>query len=55
MNIINELYKISRKTGKAASVLNDVKNLSTGHPDRIIKKAVKRETHKQLNKLIKWN
>ena len=47
------LYDLSRKIGKAASVSNDVKNVANGHPERILKKAVKREMHKNLNKILR--
>ena len=46
--LVNELYK-----GKTASVLNDIENISKGNLDKVIKKKVKREIHKELNKKMK--
>lgn len=51
--LVNELYKATRKLGKTASVLNDIENISKGNLDKVIKKKVKREIHKELNKKMK--
>ena len=51
--LVNELYKSTRKLGKTASVLNDIENISKGNLDKVIKKKVKREIHKELNKKMK--
>lgn len=51
--LVNELYKAIRKLGKTASVLNDIENISKGNLDKVIKKKVKREIHKELNKKMK--
>ena len=53
MNIISMLYDLSRTAGKAASISNDVKNLSSGHPERVIKKQIRREMHKNLNSMLR--
>lgn len=53
MNIISMLYDLSRTAGKAASIGNDVKNLSSGHPERVIKKQIRREMHKNLNSMLR--
>ena len=52
-NLVNELYKATRKLGKTASVLNDIENISKGNIDRVVKKRIKREIHKELNKKLK--
>ena len=51
--LVNEIYKATRKLGKTASVLNDIENISKGNLDKVIKKKVKREIHKELNKKMK--
>lgn len=51
--LVKDLYSITRKTGKAASVLNDVENLANGHADRVVKKQIKKAAHKGLNSLFK--
>jgi len=47
------LYSATRKIGKAASTLNDVENIANGHADRVVKKAIKREMHKNLNSILR--
>ena len=47
------LYGLARKSGKAASMINDVENIAKGKPERVIKKAVKREMHKNLNNILR--
>lgn len=44
------LYKASRKIGKAASVLNDIETLATGDPEKIAKRAVRKNVYKSANK-----
>ena len=51
--LVNELYKATKKKKKTASVLNDIENISKGNLDKVIKKKVKREIHKELNKKMK--
>jgi len=50
--LVNGLYDVARKAGKTASVLNDVENLAKGKPEKVVKKHVKKNLHKGLNKLI---
>lgn len=51
--LINFLYKLSRQSGRIASRMSDVKNILEGNGDRVIKKAIRREMHKNLNKTMK--
>lgn len=51
--LVNMLYTATRKMGKTATVLNDLENISKGKVDKVVKKRVKRELHKSLNKLTK--
>ena len=44
------LYGLGREFQKIASRMNDVKNLAKGHPERVLKKAVKREIYKGVSK-----
>lgn len=52
-NLTSLLYDLSRAAGKAASISNDMKNLANGHPERVLKKQIKREMHKNLNKVLR--
>lgn len=51
--LVSDLYKITRKIGKTASVLNDVENLSKGKVDKVISKRIKSSLHSGLNKFLK--
>lgn len=53
MSISSILYEIARTSGKAGSLANDAKNLSRGHPDRVLKKRLNREVHKNLNSILR--
>ncbi len=48
----NDLYQISRTIGKIASLSNDMDNAREGNFDKIAKKHIKREIHKNLNKFL---
>jgi len=48
--LVNNIYKLSRQFGKTASILNDIENISKGNVDKVIKKRVRREIHKEINK-----
>lgn len=41
-----QLYKLSRKIGKAATMVNDVKTLASGDPKRIAKRLTNKQTYK---------
>lgn len=51
--LVNNLYKITRQLGKTASVLNDVENISKGNVDKVVKKHIKREIHKGIDKKLR--
>ncbi|WP_370781012.1 hypothetical protein [Anaerobutyricum hallii] len=51
--LVSNIYKLSRQFGKTASMLNDIENLSKGNVDKVIKKRVRREIHKEINKKLK--
>lgn len=51
-NIANNLYDASRKIGKVASITNDINNIKEGNFDKIAKKHIKREIHKNINKFL---
>lgn len=51
--LTSTLYNIARKAGKVGSVLNDVENIASGKPEKVVKKALNREIHKAINKMIK--
>jgi hypothetical protein len=48
----NDLYKATRTLGKIASLSNDLDNLKEGRIDKVVKKRVKREIHKDIDKLF---
>lgn len=48
----NDLYNLSRTIGKIASISNDIDNAKEGNFDKIAKKHIKREIHKNLNKIL---
>lgn len=50
--LISTLYDISRKAGKCASTLNDVKTLMSGDIGKYIKRKHKRKIHSVVNKKI---
>ena len=52
-DLTSMLYSLARKSGKAASTLNDIENIANGNAGRVIKKAIKREMHKNLNKILR--
>lgn len=47
------LYGLGRDLQKIGSRINDVKNISKGHPEKVIKKAAKRLVFKNINKSMK--
>lgn len=51
--LVNGLFRLTRQLGKTASILNDVENISKGNVDKVIKKKVKREVHKEINRKMK--
>lgn len=51
-NIADNLYDASRKFGKVASITNDINNIKEGNFDKIAKKHIKREIHKNINKFL---
>lgn len=51
--LVNSIYKLSRQFGKTASILNDIENISKGNVDKVIKKRVRREIHKEINKKLR--
>lgn len=51
--LVNNIYKLSRQFGKTVSILNDIENISKGNVDKIIKKRVRREIHKEINKKLR--
>ena len=51
--LVNNIYKLSRQFGKTASILNDIENISKGNVDKVIKKRVRREIHKEINKNLR--
>lgn len=51
--LVNNIYKLSRQFGKTASILNDIENISKGNIDKVIKKRVRIEIHKEINKKLR--
>ena len=51
--LVNNIYKLSRQLGKTASIRNDIENISKGNVDKVIKKRVRREIHKEINKKLR--
>lgn len=52
-NLTSILYDIGRASHKAASLGNDAKNIARGKPERVLKKAAKRELYKNINKILR--
>lgn len=50
--ITNALYDASRKIGKVASISNDINNIKEGNFDKVAKKHIKKEIHKNINKFL---
>ena len=53
MSLTSLLYDLTRLVGKAASVSNDARNISNGRPDLVVKKQIKREMYKNINKIMR--
>lgn len=51
--ITNNLFDLTRTLGKAASISNDIDNLKNGNIDKVIKKQVKKDIYKNIDKLLK--
>lgn len=49
--LTSDLYKLSRKLGKTASIINDIETLASGNPKKILKRSKKKTVGKALNKL----
>ena len=52
-NISSSLYKLSRNIGRIASKTNDIETLTTGDPEKIIKRQVRKKTYKGTNKIAR--
>lgn len=53
MNLGSLLYNVGRIATKSGSIINDANNIANGHPEKVIKKAVNREVHKNLNRILR--
>ena len=51
--LVSNIYKLSWQFGKTTTKKNDIENLSKGNVDKVIKKRVRREIHKEVNKKLK--
>lgn len=53
INIVSSLYNISRKTGKVASIANDIKTISSCSTSKICKRLVRKTVNKTGNRMIR--
>ena len=52
-SISSILYTLTRTMGSVASKTNDIENIANGHPERVLKKALKRELYRNINKVTR--
>lgn len=52
-NLGSLLYQIGRTSSKVGSRVNDAKHLMNGQPEKVLKKAAKREMYKNINKILR--
>lgn len=53
MKLSSILYKISRKTGKCSSAINDVETFLTFDPDKILKRLLRKKVNKASYQVVK--
>ena len=53
MSISNTLFKIGRQCMKTSAMINDIKVILTGDPEKIIKRFARKEVNKTGNKIIR--
>ena len=53
MSLTSMLYDLGRIANKTASLGNDAKNLANGKPEKVLKKAAKREMYRNINKIMR--